>query len=244
MPHAIDAMILAAGRGTRLQPMTETVPKALVEVGGITMLEHVARQLAEAGVSRLIVNTHHLGENVERFLNERDFFGLDGFVSREEELLDTGGGLLKAAPFFRKEAPFFLHNVDILCNADLRAMYRAASASEGLATLAVMSREANRYLLFDEQGLCGHGNQEKGTQVLARQPAGETERLGFCGIHVISPRIFDLIEEEGIFSIIPLYMRLAGAGERILPWRIDNAEWIDIGTLEKLEKARRRYVES
>ncbi len=242
MTDAIDAMILAAGRGTRLQPLTDRVPKALVEVGGVPMLEHVARRLADAGTTRLIVNIHHLGEQVRDFLNKRDFFGLEGLISDEaEELLDTGGGLLKAAPLFRRTAPFFLHNVDVLCNADLKAMYSAASASDGrLATLAVMARETNRYLLFDEEGLCGHGNEERGTELLARPTVGLTERLGFGGIHVIDPRIFNLIEEQGIFSIIPLYMRLAGAGERILPWRIDDADWIDIGTPEKLAEGERR----
>ncbi|MCB0710859.1 MAG: nucleotidyltransferase family protein [Ignavibacteriae bacterium] len=245
MQNSIDAMILAAGRGTRLQPLTDTVPKALVEVQGLPMLEHVALRLAEAGASRLIVNTHYLGDQVKTYLNQRDFFGLEGFISDEEnQLLDTGGGLLKAAPLFRKEAPFFLHNVDVLCDADLAAMYSAASASGGLATLAVMARETSRYLLFDEIGLCGHGNEEKGTEHLARTPVGATERLGFCGIHVISPRIFDLIEEEGVFSIIPLYMRLASAGEQILPWRIDSATWIDIGTPEKLEVARKQRISS
>ena len=233
-------MILAAGRGTRLQPLTDTVPKALVRVGGVTMLERTARRLIAAGTSRLIVNSHHLGEQVDRFMEENDFFGVEGYVSREEEeILDTGGGLLAAARFFRRDSPFFLHNVDILCDADLQAMYRAACASQALAVLAVMEREATRYLLFDREGLCGHGNAAAGTERLARQPVGETERLGFCGIHVISPRIFGLIEERGTFSVIPLYMRLAGAGERILPWRIDDARWLDIGTPEKLEQANR-----
>lgn len=235
----MDGMILAAGRGTRLLPLTETVPKALVQVGNTTMLEHVARRLIQAGTTRLIVNTHHLGEKVEEFLEERDFFGVEGFISREqEEILDTGGGLFGAASYFRQDSPFFLHNVDILCNADIGAMYQAACASQALATLAVMEREASRYLLFDEEGLCGHGNVQTGTERIARTPVGPTERLGFCGIHVISPRIFGLIEERGAFSIIPLYMRLAAAGERILPWRIDSAQWLDIGTPEKLQEAR------
>lgn len=238
----MDAMILAAGRGTRLQPLTDRVPKALVNVGGVAMLERVARRLIDAGVTRLIVNTHHLGAQVRRFLDERDFFGIEGFISEEkEEILDTGGGLLAAERLFRKDAPFFLHNVDILSDADLQAMYGAACASDGLATLAVMEREASRYLLFDQAGLYGHGNAKSGTERLAREPVGKTERLGFCGIHVLSPRIFDRIEERGVFSIIALYMRLAAAGERILPWRIDNADWTDIGTPEKLEEANAKY---
>ena len=240
MLNSVDAMILAAGRGTRLKPLTNTVPKALVQVGGKPMLERVAEELIKAGTSRLIVNTHHLGNQVQDFLRERDFFGIEGFISDEkEELLDTGGGLQHAAPYFRGNAPFFLHNVDVLCNADLQAMYSYGSTSDALATLAVMSRETTRYLLFDQEGLCGHGNEMTGTERVARTPVGTTERLGFCGIHVISPRIFGLIQETGVFSIIPLYMRLVEEGERILPWRIDNATWVDIGTHEKLEMANR-----
>ncbi len=231
-------MILAAGRGTRLRPLTDRVPKALVEVHGMPMLEHVARRLIDAGADRLIVNTHHLGEQVQNFIAERNIPGVEWFISKEEtEILDTGGGLLAAQQFFSKDAPFFLHNVDVLCNADLSAMYRAASKSDALATLAVMERDASRYLLFDEDGLCGHGNRETGVERYAREPRGETQQLGFSGIHVISPRIFNHIQEDGAFSIITLYMRLAAEGKAILPWRIDEAEWIDIGTPEKLAEA-------
>lgn len=235
-------MILAAGHGSRLRPLTDTVPKALVEVGGVPMLEHVARRLIGAGTTRLIVNAHYLGEQVEHFLAERNFWGAEGFVSLESgEILDTGGGLLAAGQYFRQDQPFFLHNVDILCDADLQAMYRGACASGALASLAVMEREASRYLLFDAEGLCGHGNAVAGTEHIARPPVGATERLGFCGIHVIAPRIFGLIREQGAFSIITLYMRLAAAGEQILPWRIDNARWLDIGTPEKLEEANKKW---
>ncbi|MCE2504405.1 MAG: nucleotidyltransferase family protein [Chlorobi bacterium] len=235
-------MILAAGRGTRLKPLTDSVPKALVKVGEVPMLERVARRLIVAGTSRLIVNIHHLGDQVGQFLRERDFFGVEGFISDEkDELLDTGGGLLKAAPFFRGKGPFFLHNVDVLCNADLQLMYREALRSDALATLAVMSRETTRYLLFDKEGLCGYGNEATGFERLARETKGKTERLGFCGIHVISPEIFGLIEEKGFFSIIPLYMRLVEQGNRILPWHIDTARWIDIGTPEKLQMANRDW---
>lgn len=242
----MDAMILAAGHGTRLRPLTDSVPKALVEVGGAPMLERVAERLIDSGADRLIVNTHYLGSQVEQALDASGFWGVEGFVSREEpDILDTGGGLLQASRYFRGEAPFFLHNVDILCDADLRAMYADAVESGAIATLAVMERDSSRYLLFDSRGLCGHGNEATGVERLARTPVGDSVRLGFCGIHVISPEIFGRITESGAFSIITLYMRLAAEGYTIRPWRIDSGEaaarWMDIGTHEKLDEANRLW---
>ena len=234
----MKGMILAAGRGTRLAPLTDEIPKALVPVQGVPMLEQVARRLLDAGVDELVVNVHHLGRKVIDFLRERENFHVRLHVSDERDhLLDTGGGLAAAGEWRRGDGPFFLHNVDVLSDLDLQGMYREAVTSGALATLAVQARDTTRYLLFDREGLCGHGNAATGSEVLGREPSGPTERLGFCGIHVISPRIFDMITEQGAFSIIPLYLRLAAEGERILPWTIDDARWLDIGTHERLEQA-------
>ncbi|HVZ38469.1 MAG TPA: nucleotidyltransferase family protein [Candidatus Kapabacteria bacterium] len=235
----MDGMIFAAGLGTRLRPLTDALPKALIEVGGIPMLERVARQMIDAGVTRLIVNAHHHAGMIEEFVAAREGFGIDTVISSEaEELLDTGGGLWHAARFFRREAPFLLHNGDIYTDMDLRAMY-AAHPGDALATLAVMRRDSARYLLFDSHdALCGYGNGATGFEERAREPVGEPERMGFCGVHVISPRIFDLVTERGAFSIIPLYMRLVREGERIGRYDIDGAAWIDIGRPEQLALAR------
>ena len=242
MSRSIDAMILAAGHGTRLRPLTDSIPKALVEVGNVPMLERVARQLIAAGATRLIVNTHYLGDKVRAFIESDPIPGVEWLLSEEkEEVLDTGGGLLGAQSLFAGDRPFFLHNVDILCDTDLQEMYKAACATGAIATLAVMERESSRYLLFDENGLLGHGNEMKGTERRVREPVGNAERLGFCGIHVIAPRIFETIIENGVFSIITLYMRLAAEGENIRPWRIDQARWMDIGTPEKLAEANREW---
>lgn len=240
----MDAMILAAGLGTRLRPLTDRIPKALVDIGGMPILERVARRLIEAGATRLIVNVHHHAELVRRFVEERNGFGVETLISDESELLlDTGGGLAHAAPLFHRDASFLLHNVDVLTGVDLGALYREHVAGDALATLGVMARDAARYLLFDEEGsLCGHGNEATGVEKRAREPIGGTTRLGFSGIHAISPRIFDLITERGVFSIVDVYMRLAGAGERIVAHRIDGAEWIDIGKPEQLEAARALYT--
>jgi NDP-sugar pyrophosphorylase family protein len=242
----MDAMILAAGLGTRLKPITETIPKALVEVGGVPMLQRVAERLIAAGATRLIVNIHHHPEQVIDFIRSRDGFGIETLVSDESgELLETGGALRKAAPLFRRDAPFILHNVDVMTDIDLRAMYAEHLAHDPLATLAVMQRDATRYLLFDSEGsLCGFGNVATELHREWRTPVGETSRLGFSGVHVIAPRMLDMITETGAFSIINLYMRLVGDGETIRAHRVDASAWIDIGRPEQLELARRAVRDS
>ncbi|HEV2129629.1 MAG TPA: nucleotidyltransferase family protein [Longimicrobiaceae bacterium] len=232
-------MLLAAGLGTRLRPLTDRIPKALLEIGGVPMLEQVARRLIAAGADRLIINTHHLGEQIERFVAERENFGVEVRFSREEGApLETGGGLLRAAPHFRRDAPFFLHNTDILSDLPLREMYEAHLASGALATVAVMDRSTSRYLLFDEEGLCGRTDERKRLEIRARPAVGAARRLAFGGVHVVSPEIFELITERGAFSILDPYLRLIGEGHRILPFRVDGYSWQDIGKPEQLEQAR------
>ena len=238
-------MLLAAGLGTRLRPLTDHTPKALVEVGGIPMLERTALRLIEAGADRLIVNTHHLGEQIERYVESRDGWGVEVRFSRETELLlETGGGLAAAAPLFRREAPFFLHNADILTDLPLTAMYAAHSAAgDTLATLATMERPSSRHLLFDDRGLLGRADTGRDLEIRVRDADGPVRRLAFAGVHVISPRIFDRVTERGVFSILDPYLRLAGEGERILPFRVDGSLWLDIGKPEQLDEARRTVAE-
>lgn len=240
----MDAMLFAAGLGTRLRPLTDRVPKALVEVDGVPVLEHVARRLIDAGADRLVVNVHHLGEQVARFLEERGGFGVEWAVSREpgEAPLETGGGLLHARRLLRGDAPLFLHNADILTDLPLGDLYRAHRlADDPLATLAVMERPSRRRLLFDDGGLLGRVDDGKDLRLEVREPVGPVRELAFCGVHVVSARFPGLIEERGAFSILEPYLRLAAEGERILPFRVDGAEWIDIGRPEQLEEARRRF---
>src|SRR5687768_13715046 len=152
----MDAMILAAGLGTRLGAVTESTPKALVDVGGVTMLERTARRLIDAGATRLVINTHHFAGQITDLLHARDDFGVEVCVSHEEhEPLETGGGLLQARHCFAGDAPFFLHNSDIITDIDLKAMYAAHVRSAALATLAVHDRVSTRSFLFDDDGLYG-----------------------------------------------------------------------------------------
>lgn len=240
----MKAMVLAAGKGVRLKPLTDQVPKALIEVGGVPLLELVIRRLIQAGVGELVVNVFHLADQVERFLRQKCYFGIRIEVSREEVLLETGGGLQKAAAFFDDGKPFFLHNVDIVTDLDLGRLYRVHAESPALATLAVRRRASSRLLLFDASGaLRGRRAGEGGRTPWRRGPVPKASALAFDGIHVVSPGIFAKLSETGVFSITDAYLRLAGQGERIQAFRADEYFWEDIGSLDKLERARRRVQE-
>lgn len=232
-------MILAAGIGSRLRPLTDKAPKALIKIGGKTMLEHVITRLVGAGVESVVVNVFHLADRILSYIKEKDSFGIPITISRETELLDTGGGLKKAAPFFDDGAPFFVHNVDVLSDIDLDRMYRFHLEKPALATLAVQKRPSTRALLFDNQGLlCGR--QGRSSPQWAGRPKAGARPLAFSGIHVVSPGLFPKMAESGIFPIMETYLRLAGEGETIRAFPADGASWNDIGTPARLEEARRR----
>jgi mannose-1-phosphate guanylyltransferase len=235
------AMILAAGLGTRLRPLTDDRPKALVEVAGRTLLEITLRRLASFGIREVIVNVHHFADMVVDYLKKNNNFGMRIEFSREDILLDTGGGLKKAAWFFleegRSEEPFLLHNVDVLSTIDFRRMAQFHKQSQALATLAVQQRETSRHLLFDESNLlCGRRAGRAQEPEIVR-PSTKPQELAFSGVHVISPRIFSLMTEEGVFSIINSYLRLAGKGEKILAFRADEFYWRDLGKPENVAQA-------
>ena len=235
-PTSVEAMILAAGLGTRLRPLTHETPKALVEVGGVPMLERVARRLVAAGADRLVINISPHPDKIRRFIDTRDGFGAEIHISEEPDgPLETGGGLKKAAPLFRRDGPFLMHNVDIMTGIDLEALFQAHEANDALATLAVRAPETERYLIFDDAGLLGYAYQ--GEEKLVREAEGALQRFDFCGVQILSPRIFELMEEEGKFSIINTYMRLVRTGERIAAFDVGDALWLDIGTHERLEQA-------
>ena len=238
----MKAMILAAGLGTRLRPLTDDRPKALVEVAGRALLEIILIRLRSFGVNEVIVNTHHFAEMIADYLKAHDNFGMRIEISHEEELLDTGGGLKKAAPFFLNDAgqygPFIVHNVDVISNIDLSHMARLHVDRGALAMLAVQNRETSRYLLFDEEGqLCGR-RAANGADELVR-PAHTVQALAFSGIHVVSPRIFAEMRERGAFSIIDAYLRLAAHGEKIAAYNADGCYWRDLGRPESIVEAAR-----
>jgi mannose-1-phosphate guanylyltransferase len=238
----MKAMILAAGLGTRLRPLTDHRPKALVEVAGRTLLEITLTRLRAFGVREVIVNVHHFADMIVDYLKENDNFGVRVEISREDVLLDTGGGLKKAGWFFTESAkkndgPFILHNVDVISTVDFERMLQFHSQNRALATLAVQHRESSRYLLFDEQSeLCGrHAGRDK--EVEMARVTEKAEPLAFSGIHVISPRLLGLMREEGVFSIITAYLRLAEEAEKIMAFRADEYYWRDLGRISALQKA-------
>jgi NDP-sugar pyrophosphorylase family protein len=234
-------MILAAGLGTRLRPLTNDRPKALMEVAGRTLLEITLSRLRAFGIREVIVNVHHFADLVVAYLKAHDDFGMRIEVSREDVLLDTGGGLKKAGWFFLEDSsrdePFLLHNVDVISAIDFERMVQAHKANQALATLAVQKRESSRQLLFDEhQQLCGRRAGRDKEPEIAR-PAPRLESLAFSGIHIISTRLLAMMKEEGIFSIIESYLRLAASGEKIAAFRADEYYWRDLGKPDDLRQA-------
>ncbi len=238
----MKAMVLAAGLGTRLRPLTADRPKALVTLAGRTLLEITLVRLRSFGVDEVIVNVHHFADTIVDYLQANRNFGMRIEISREEALLDTGGGLKKASWFFledgeRKGEPFLVHNVDVLSAIDLARMVRFHTEHNALATLAVQQRDTSRPLLFNERGqLCGR-RAGRDAEIEWAVPAQQVRALAFSGIHVLSPRIFGELSEEGAFSIIPAYLRLAAQGEAILSFHADEFYWRDLGRLEDIAKA-------
>ena len=231
----MKAMVLAAGLGTRLRPLTNDRPKALVQVAGRTLLEITLARLRSFGVTDVIVNVHHFAEQVVAFRESVNNLGLRIAISVEEQLLDTGGGLKKAAHFFLEgpPEPFLVHNVDVISTIDLGRMVQDHRNAGALATLAVQQRSTSRRLLFDDRGeLCGRQTGDQPAEMA--RPAQHTRPSAFSGIHVISPRLLRMLSEEGAFPIIDAYLRLAAQGEHIRAFEADGARWRDLGRPENI----------
>lgn len=237
----MKAMILAAGKGTRLRPLTNYQPKALVKVAGVPLLEVVIRQLKRYGCKDIIVNVHHFGDQIIQFLKRKDNFGINIAISDErEELLDTGGGLKKAASFFSDGQPFLLCNTDILSDLNLKDFYEAHCRTDAIASLAIQWRETSRYLIFagKEENLLLHGwgNIKTGVLKIPKHTVANYQMLAFSGLHVIDPRLFNYMPEAAKFSIIDVYLK-ACASEKINGFRCDEQQWMDIGRKSSLDAA-------
>ncbi len=239
----MKAMIFAAGLGTRLRPLTDTMPKALVPVDGVPLLKRVATRLLDAGITELVINTHHFAEQIVDYVDAERGFGVPVHLSPEPEgLLETGGGILHARRFLEGGGPFLVHNVDILSNLDLRR-FAAESRPEALATLVVSERDTSRYFLFDEgMRLVGWTDLRSG-EVRSPFPGldpGRCRRLAFAGIHLISDRVFDVMDAyglEGRFSIIDFYLQ-AAAEHPIYGYVPEGFRMLDVGKLDSLDAAR------
>lgn len=233
-----QAMIFAAGLGTRLKPLTDTMPKALVKVGGEPLLWHVVMKLKAAGFERIVVNVHHFADQIEDYIKANNGFGLDIRISDERNgLLETGGGIKAARALFDPQSPILIHNVDILSNVDVSRLYD--SASEADATLLVSPRVTKRYLLFDESmRLNGWKNIETGER---KGPCTTVnpQMYAFSGIHVFSPRLFSLMDEwPERFGIIDFYLK-ACADRPISGYLKDDLHLLDVGKLDSLHEAER-----
>ncbi|MFN0200017.1 MAG: NDP-sugar synthase [Bacteroidia bacterium] len=234
----MKAMLLAAGFGTRMQPITLSRPKALVEVGKMTLLERNIRYLKAFGVDELVINVHHFAEQIIDFLKEHDNFGITIHISDETDaVLETGGGLKRAAPYLQGNAPFILMNVDILTDLDLAKMRNFHAEHNALATLAVTNRTSSRALLFDENfELKGWQNDNTGEKILTTEQNISLQKFAFSGVHILSPAIFEVIAQEGKFSIITTYLALAKQ-YAIYGFEHSESKLLDVGKPEAIEKA-------
>lgn len=235
----MKAMIFAAGLGTRLKPLTGNKPKALVELGGKTLLERSISYLKSYGVSDITINVHHYAQQIKDFLEQNHNFGLLIHVSDESDLLlDTGGGVLKAGPLLQGDESILLINVDILTNLDLNRLIAFHRESGALASLVVRRRETSRYLLFDhENQLSGWKNATTGDLKVSRPASVATAvSMAFSGIHLIRPELLSMIKESGRFSIIDLYLRLSST-EKILAFPDQESLWMDLGKYSEMHEA-------
>ena len=238
----MKAMILAAGLGTRLQALTQTRPKALVEVQGIPLLAWVMARLVQHGFTEIVVNTYHLADQIAAFLDgyprQPGHAGLRLAISRESHLLDTGGGVQNAAWFFDDGQPFLVHNVDVLTDLDLNRLMEAHRGSGAIATLAVQERKSSRQFLFDEhQHLCGWQSFQNGETRIARPTNGPVTPLSFMGIQVMSHNFFKRYTAKPPFSLVEAYLQLVAAGETIAAFQADKARWLDLGKQENVDRA-------
>ena len=226
---SMEGFVLAAGLGTRLRPLTDDRPKALVEVGGVTLLERAIHKLEQAGIEHIVVNVHHFAEMVVDFIGSRKWQASIDISDERDMLLDTGGGLKHAAPLFSGHENVLIHNVDILSDVNLRDVERKHSGDGNLATLCVSRRQTKRLLAFGDDGLL-QGRAEQG--------------LAFSGISVVSSELFGLLPEANHpYPIIDEYIRLANDGTAPRRWRIGcyihtADHWLDVGKHETLKQAQ------
>ncbi len=230
-------MILAAGLGTRLKPLTDDRPKALVKIGDTTLIEYTILKLKESGFDEIVVNVHHFASMLVDFLKAKDF-GIKIHISDESDrLMDTGGGIVKAAPFLDGDEPFLVHNVDIITDIDLRMLFNVHSQSDALATLAVGKRESSRMFLFDrDMKLAGWQNNLTGKKIIPDTSREPLTPYAFSGIHVISPTIFTLITSKGPFSIVDAYLSQC-CRNAIRGYDVSNNFVLDVGKPQSIEKA-------
>lgn len=238
----MKAMIFAAGLGSRLINETSDKPKALVKIGKKPLLQYAIEKLKNEGIEEIVVNVHHFSELIIKFLNENDF-GIPIHISDEsDKLLDTGGGLKKAAHFFNDNSPVLIYNVDILSSLDLQTLKEEHLKLGALATLVVRNRETKRYFKFDENNRLVGWINKKTDEIKISRPENfhDSVEMAFSGIHIVQPEIFNLMPKENKFSITNFYLDLAK--KQLVKGYFDNSDlWMDVGKKEQLKVARKMF---
>ena len=235
-------MILAAGLGTRLKPLTETTPKALIKINNHTLPELQIMKLRAEGFDQIIINVHHFAESIKEYLKKNNSFNCSIKISDEsDKLLDTGGGLRKASHFFSDDKPFLVYNVDILSNINLKKIMDVHISSSSLATLAIQDRASSRKFLFDNEiSLCGWMNDRTGEQIISKGNDKALKSFAFSGIQIVDPRLFKYFPNNKIFSLVDLYL-IAANQEKINGYIHNEDVWMDLGKIENLQQAESEF---
>jgi len=233
-----QAIIFAAGLGTRLRPLTNDIPKVLVEVDGVPILERIIKKLIASSFKKIVINTHYFADKVEAFINSK-MFDAEIIISYEKEVLETGGGLVFAKKYFEK-GNILVYNGDILTDIDVNELWNTHKKNNGIATLASFPRKSSREFLWNENDeLCGWRNLETGEYKWSRNTENFTGQP-FAAIHVVSTDIFDVLPKKGKFSLTPAYLEIAKS-QAIKKWEAKNTYWFDIGSISKLEDANHHF---
>ena len=229
-----QAIIFAAGLGTRLKPLTDNIPKVLVEVDGIPMLERIILKLISNSFSKIVINTHYFAEQVESFINSKNF-DAEIIISYEKDVLETGGGLVFAKKYFN-EGNILIYNGDILTDIDIDKLWEEHCNNDAIATLASFPRKSSREFLWNNNNtLCGWRNLDTGEYKWSNE-TDEFNGQPFAAIHVVSTKIFKFLPKEGKFSLTPIYLEMAKS-QTLKRWEAKNSYWFDIGSITKLEEA-------
>lgn len=235
----MKAMIFAAGLGSRLGEITKTTPKCLITAGGKSLLEHVVERLKGAGVSSVVINLHHLADQIREYVKSKSSFGIDVKFTEEKKLLGTGGGLKNAFSHFVNDKTFIIYNADIYCDLNLKSVIEFHNSNSNVATLCTMKRNSSRLLYFDDRNQLVNWNSPDGVGLTTREIDECLKSYAFSGIHVCSSKLAKYLDQDdGDFSIIKSYLRAAKAGEKIGGFDISHAFWMDIGRPESLEALR------
>jgi NDP-sugar pyrophosphorylase family protein len=234
----MKALILAAGVGSRLKPLTNNTPKALLKIGNYTLLEIVIRRIAGAGINDLIINVHHFPDQITDFLRINNNFGMDITISDEsDELLDTGGALKKASAYFAGEETILVHNIDILSNLNMQELISYHQKNDALITLAVKDRPTSRSLIIDGSSrLCGWEYPEKKLCILTRDNRKGLKTIAFSGVYVFNSRLLQKFPEDQVFGFMSWILNLAST-ERILTWDQSPAFWYEAGRIDSMDAA-------